>query len=136
MRYAGNSKITLNQSEQDSIGYGQFSCPVAADAAAKEESNLVPLWRYEYFGDWPNLRLYPGSGAYHTSEVSMVFGTMEDLTGDPNTVQQVAVSAYMMGAWATFARDPTKGLSDLLGWPEYNKSGEPKDCHSKFIASY
>lgn len=125
MRFAGSNQITLNSSDQASISYGEFSCPIAADANAKALSKLVPfLWRYEYFGDWPNLRLYSGSGAYHTSEVSMVFGTTADLTGEPNTPLQEVVSAYMMGVWATFARDPVDGLRVQLGWPTYNKSGE------------
>ncbi|MCJ1377664.1 hypothetical protein MMC17_000760 [Xylographa soralifera] len=124
MRYAGDNKNTLSATEQASISYGGFSCPVAADAAAKAASQLVPVWRYEYFGDWPNLRLYPGSGAYHTSEVSMVFGTAPDLSGEPDTPLQQAVSRYMMHAWAAFAKDPENGLRERLGWPVYNTSGE------------
>ncbi|OAP54757.1 hypothetical protein AYL99_11205 [Fonsecaea erecta] len=125
MRYAGNDQVTLSVTQQETISYGEFVCPIAADAAAKRAtpSELVPVWRYEYFGDWPNLRLYPGSAAYHTSEVSMVFGTSADLTGEPNTPLQDVVSRYMRHAWATFARDPMNGLREQLGWPLYNNSG-------------
>ena len=124
MRYAATDENTLNSTAQDAITYGVFDCPIAADAAAKKASKLVPsLWRYEYFGDWPNLRLYPGSDAYHTSEVPMLFGTMADLTGEPNTQLQEVVSAYMMKAWASFARDPRDGLRGELGWPRYDESG-------------
>ena len=125
MRYAGTNENTLNSTAQARITYGEFSCPIAADATAKATSKLVPsLWRYEYLCDWPNQRLHPSSGAYHTSEVSMVFGTMADLTGEPNTPLQEVVSAYMMGVWATFARDPVNGLRVHLGWPMYNKTGK------------
>ncbi|KIW25231.1 uncharacterized protein PV07_08427 [Cladophialophora immunda] len=126
MRYAGNNQITLSATQQETISYGEFVCPIAADAAVKRAiaSESVPVWRYEYFGNWPNLRLYPGSGAYHTSEVSMVFGTSADLTGEPNTPLQEIVSRYMRHAWATFARDPMNGLREQLGWPVYNNTGD------------
>ena len=50
----------------------------------------------------------------------MVYGTAPDITGIPNTPAEEAVSAYMMRAWATFADDPEKGLSERLGWPRYD----------------
>ncbi|RFU30907.1 hypothetical protein B7463_g5410, partial [Scytalidium lignicola] len=126
MRYAGNNEITLNETQQQAITFEEFTCPIAADAATKTTfgSKSVPVWRYEYFGDWPNLRLYPGSKAYHTSEVSMVFGTSELITGEPNTPLQDVVSRYMRHAWATFAKDPMNGLHKQLGWPVYNPSGD------------
>lgn len=124
-RYAGVDQITLNQTRQDEIGYGQFFCPTAVDAAAKSvalaATTNASVYRYDYFGDWPNLRLYPASRAYHTSETSMVFGTMADLSGAPSTPLQVEVSDYLQHAWTTFARDPVGGLKGL-GWPSYNQS--------------
>ena len=97
-------------------------CPTALDAATKATAFAdtdTPIYRYEYLGDWPNLRLYTGSRAYHTSETSVVFGTMEELSGDPNTELEVKVSRYMQHAWAMFARDPLHGLQSL-GWPRYD----------------
>lgn len=123
-RLAGTNTFVLNQTEQDIIGYGLFFCPVVEDAGYKSialAKTNASIYRYEYFGDWPNLRLYPGSGAYHTSETSMVFGTMADLSGDENTALQVPVSEYMQHAWTSFARDPAAGLKGL-GWPSYNGS--------------
>lgn len=49
----------------------------------------------------------------------MVFGTMEELSGGANTELQVKVSRYMQLAWATFAKDPLRGLQ-RLGWPAYD----------------
>ena len=125
LRYAGTDEITLNQTEQNAIGYGLFVCLTALDAGTKAialAKTNSSVHRYEYFGDWPNLRLYPISGAYHMSETSMVFGTMEDLSGEANTALQVTVSDCIQHAWTTFARDPVGGLKGL-GWPIYNKSG-------------
>jgi carboxylesterase type B len=108
----------MNATQEYEFGLGLFFCPTALDAYTKSQTN-ISVYRYEYFGDWPNLRLYPTSQAYHTSETSMIFGTMADISGDPNTALQVTVSDYMQHAWTTFARDPVNGLEGLY-WPEYN----------------
>ena len=112
----------LTKAAQDYIGYGLYVCPGAVEAATRANAGY-PVYRYEYMGDWPNLRLYAGSRAYHTAETSVVFGTMEDMSGDPNTELEVTVSRYMQGAWASFAKDPNKGLKNL-GWPLYNPSAD------------
>lgn len=46
-------------------------------------------------------------------------GGAQDVTGVPNTDLENWTSEYMMLAWATFARDPAKGLSKDLDWPVY-----------------
>ena len=125
LRYAGTDSFALNQTLQDAIGFGLFVCPTALDAATKAAAFAntdTPIYRYEYLGDWPNLRLYASSRAYHTSETSVVFGTMEELSGDANTDLEVEVSRYMQHAWTTFARDPLHGLQSL-GWPRYDPNG-------------
>jgi len=33
------------------------------------------------------------------------------------------ISAYIMNAWVTFAKDPADGLKHRLGWPQYNPGG-------------
>ena len=115
--FAANHTFTLSQINLFNLE--AFTCATAAETAARSEHN-VPVWRYRYFGDWPNLRLYPNSSAYHGSEIGLVFGTAEDISGLPNTAAENELSAYMMKAWATFADDPRKGLSRCLGWPVYD----------------
>ena len=115
--FAANRTFTVNQINLFNLE--AFTCPTGAATAARAAHD-VPVWRYRYFGDWPNLRLYPNSSAYHGSEIGMVYGTAPDITGIPNTPAEEAVSAYMMRAWATFADDPEKGLSERLGWPRYD----------------
>jgi cholinesterase len=85
--------------------------------------NGVKAYRYRYFGDWPNLNISYGTGAFHSAEVPMVFGNAALLTGVPNTLNEALVSAYMMGIWAAFAKDPDNALS-LAGWPTYKVDGE------------
>jgi len=99
-----------------------FNCPTARETAARAAAG-VPTWRYRYFGNWTNLELYPGSGAYHGTDISMVFGTAQDISGLPNTAAESQLSRLMMKAWATFASDPQEGLSNTMGWPKYNASG-------------
>lgn len=98
---------------------GSFTCPAATAAEARAEWN-VPVWRYRYLGEFPNVNPLPWLGAYHSSELPMVFGT-SDLLG-PNTDLEAATSKYMQGAWVAFAKDPINGLSDY-GWPIYDPEG-------------
>ncbi|KAF3479459.1 carboxylesterase [Arthroderma uncinatum] len=100
-----------------------FTCSSFREASYRAASG-VPVWRYMYFGEWPNSILYPGSGSYHGSDVSQFFGTAEDVSDDTaNTATEAKVSSYMMHALATFAADPHGGLSKL-GWPKYEKDGK------------
>jgi cholinesterase len=96
-----------------------FTC-TAGIAAQSRVENLVPAWRYRYYGDYPNLSLSPIRGAYHGSEVFQVFGSAEFVTGEPNTAVEDTVGRYIRNAWSAFAKDPYHGLSTALGWPVYN----------------
>jgi len=100
----------------------QFICP-AGDAARYRSINGVKAYRYQYFGDWPNLNISYGTGAFHSAEVPMVFGNAALLTGVPNTRNETLVSAYMMGIWTAFAKDPDNALS-VAGWPTYEVNGK------------
>jgi carboxylesterase type B len=93
------------------------------DAARVRQAAKVKVWRYRYFGEWPNLFLARGAGAYYGSEVSMVFGTSEYYTGKNDTVEQREMSEYMRGAWSAFAKDPEKGLT-TLGWPVFDENSK------------
>lgn len=83
----------------------------------------VKTWRYRYFGDWPNSYIADGAGAYHGSDIPMVFGTTEHYRNVSDTTVEAKVVKSMMGAWAAFAKDPERGLLGL-GWPEFNESSE------------
>lgn len=48
-------------------------------------------------------------GAYHQSEIPMLFGTHGNYRG-PSTEFQVAVSEAMQDAWRAFADNPLNGL--------------------------
>jgi carboxylesterase type B len=86
----------------------------------------VPVWRYRFYGDFPNTRIFSGIGAYHTSEIYPLFGTSAAVTGEAKTLSQELLGDYMRAAWAAFAKDPWNGLSLGFGWPLYNNESEYK----------
>lgn len=96
-----------------------FTCPNSYSAFHRRAQG-VPTWLYRYFGDWGNLRLYPTSGAYHGSDLEMVFGASQDVSGLPESERETLTSKHMMRAWAAFAEDPVHGL-EKLGWPMYDR---------------
>jgi carboxylesterase type B len=89
-----------------------FTCPIGERALASAANNY-PVWRYRYFGNFPNLKLStdPDSGAWHGSEVCVIFGTDEDVQHSAKrTPEEEKFEQYMRGAWAAFAKDPERGL--------------------------
>ncbi|KAH7069523.1 cholinesterase precursor [Paraphoma chrysanthemicola] len=129
-RLAGYAaRLNFTNAQWDLFAERAFTCPISYSTQYRVQYN-VPTWRYRYYGDWENLRLYnstaglgpEGSGAYHGSDLNMVFGTAEDVSGLKNTLSEDATSKYIMGAWAAFARDSEQGLTNY-GWPQYNSTG-------------
>lgn len=112
----------LSDKEWSDFNLEAFTCPTAkvADSHAKRG---IPMWRFRYMADWDNLRLYPTSGAYHGSDVSMIFGSSVAVSGLPESGQQKKLQALMMKAWAAFGDDPVTGLQTKIGWPKYDSNG-------------
>jgi len=53
----------------------------------------------------------PDSGAWHGSEVAVIFGTdMAVQNIVERTSEEENVGKYLRGAWAAFAKDPAEGL--------------------------
>lgn len=96
-----------------------FTCPVAFQANNRRENN-VPSWIWRYFGDWNNTRLYPTSGAYHGSDLHMIFGASADVSGLPVVPNQRRLTLVMQKAWYEFSNDPFDGLSSKMGWPKFD----------------
>ena len=117
----GQGKI-LPDDQWKAFNAEAFTCPTAkvADSRAKQG---VPMWRFRYLADWDNLRLYPTSGAYHGSDVTMIFGSSAAVSGLPESREQKKLKALMMKAWAAFGDDPAMGLWTVMGWPKYQSNG-------------
>lgn len=80
-----------------------FTCParfVWDDSATAG----IPAWRYFFNASFENSELVPG--AYHASEIPLVFGTYDRNNA---TKFQAQVSTAMEKAWGDFAKDPGVG---------------------------
>ncbi|KAI1863818.1 uncharacterized protein JN550_009316 [Neoarthrinium moseri] len=119
------STVELAESVWDNQQHNIWQCPTA-QRTAYSVNNGVPTWRYRWFGAFPNTILSndPPSGAYHTSELPILFGTVLQ-TVVASTPAENDISSYMRGAWAAFAKDPEKGLLSYSdGWPQYTADGD------------
>ena len=71
----------------------------------------------------------------------MIFGASQDVSGLPPSRPEVETTLQMQKAWAAFAENPSKGLSESIGWPEFNPNGESvpmkilQHCVCSFMAS-
>lgn len=67
----------------------------------------------------------PDSGAWHASELPLLFGNYPAGKVIPDvTDAERSIADYMRGAWAAFAKDPVNGLDAYQGgWPRYLPSG-------------
>jgi cholinesterase len=114
--------INTTLAQRDQFLLESSTCPNDFEARART-AHGVSVWQYRYFGDWPNTRLYPTSGAYHGTELQMLFGNSKDVSGTAPGAAQVRLTQVMQSAWVAFARDPVGGLEGI-GWPKYDLDGE------------
>jgi cholinesterase len=107
--------------EADDFMLERFTCANALQVAARTH-NSVPSWLVRYFGDFPNTRLYPESGAYHGVDLHMIFRASSDITGLPLSAEEVELSGLMQRALVAFANDPSHGLEAEMSWPRFDES--------------
>lgn len=81
-----------------------FNCP--GKQVAEDYSTTVKTWRYLFNASFPNYEPFPDAGAFHSSELPLVFGTY-NVKGA--TAQQIALSNSIMSAWTNFAKNPDRG---------------------------
>jgi carboxylesterase type B len=105
----------------------QFTCPAFLQAHGSYVAKY-PTWRYYLNATFPNLQTFANAGVYHSSEIDLIFGWHGQLPiatskGRPSPPQEVALSEFMMGAWAKFAKNPAGGP----GWSQVGSahSGRP-----------
>lgn len=102
----------------DVFNLQEFTCPAGIRANASVSAG-VPTWRYRYFGVFPNTAISTEAGAFHSAELPILFNTAPAVPDA--TAEEISIGKYMRGAWATFAKDPTNGLT-TYGWPSYSVS--------------
>ncbi|KAL2069852.1 hypothetical protein VTL71DRAFT_14531 [Oculimacula yallundae] len=97
------------------ISYAYFWCPATKSTYERLAANRK-THRFLYSGNFTNVSPEPWMGAYHSSELPLIFGT-HALNGE-STAFEEEVSEAMQDAYVAFARDPAAGL-DEVQWPAY-----------------
>ena len=118
----GQRGIT-NQVQQIAAIYTEvgFQCPCAIVANDSASAN-IPTWRYFYNGTFANINPIPGVqfGAYHASEIPIVWGTFGIYPGS-STQGEMRLSELVQNMWSTFAKNPMGGPAP--GWNEHEDGG-------------
>jgi cholinesterase len=114
------ANISLPEALLTEVMASNFACPASHRANISQTHNL-PVWRYRWFGAFPNLQLtaHPDSGAWHGEEIAVIWDTVPTTPGVPETTQEKEVATYARAAWTGFAKDPSGALKKL-GWPEWD----------------
>ncbi|KAJ4417865.1 hypothetical protein N0V82_005922 [Gnomoniopsis sp. IMI 355080] len=100
--------------------YEYFWCPTAVTTLERLANNRT-THRWFYSGNFTNISPKYWDGAYHESELPMLFGTHMDFRGN-STEFEYELSYVMQDAYAAFVKDPEHGL-DAIGWPAYQGLG-------------
>ncbi|KAL4911980.1 Alpha/Beta hydrolase protein [Aspergillus aurantiobrunneus] len=103
---------TNKPSEQaiNAMTNGVFNCPAG-----------LAVWRYRYFGVFPNLDPFTWLGSWHSSILPTLLNTA-DKYGVANTPTQNEAASFLQSILVNFARDPVHGLS-RMGFPQYDPAG-------------
>lgn len=107
---------TFNQSSSDVKTDVVFLCTAVHASQLRQNRSLI-TYRYRYDGNFNDLSPADYPGAYHASELPLIFGTYGQYHG-PSSAYEDAVSSKMQDLWLDFARDPRAGLSKA-GWSSY-----------------
>jgi cholinesterase len=128
--------VAFADSDWEELNLSSYTCPIGQRANASyiaststtstsEEEECTtsssPVWRYRFFGVFPNVNISSEAGAFHGIELQLLFGTTFSTPAD--TPAEILVEKYIQGAWTTFAKDPVNGLKSYEGgWPTYDPS--------------
>ncbi|KAI8941599.1 hypothetical protein NX059_002814 [Plenodomus lindquistii] len=110
-----------DQAFADLINLQSFHCPAVKTTQDRYAGGAL-TFRYLYDGNFSNIAPLWWAGAYHSSELPMVFGTYDIVRGEGTTFQK-EVSEKMQDYWLAFAEDPVGGLP-ALGWEVYKPGGK------------
>jgi len=93
-----------------------FRCPVKLWSDAFVSSGIKNVYRYTYGAVFADLEPpeYPSLGAYHASELPLLFGTFNRSTA---TAAEAELSQSLQAAFANFIKDPVN--SPAPNWPAY-----------------
>jgi acetylcholinesterase len=116
-----NQTFGPGQAVSDATTSRLFLCPVVQTTRDRYAANTT-TFRYLYGGNFSNIAPQPWEGAYHSSDLPLIFGTYGIARGNGTDFQR-QVSERMQDYWLAFATDPKNGLP-ASGWNAYEPSGE------------
>jgi len=80
-----------------------FRCPVKLWSDSFVSSGLKSVYRYTYGAVFPDLQPIPSRGAWHGSELPILFGTYNRSTA---TAAEIELSKSLQRAFANFVKNP------------------------------
>jgi acetylcholinesterase len=98
-----------------------FLCPADYTTKLRYQAE-AKTYRYLYAGNFSNVSPKFWEGAYHSSELPLIFGTSGIVRG-ASTDFELALSERMQDLWVAFASDVQGGL-EREGWEEYKPGGD------------
>jgi len=122
----------INETEAAAATLAFFLCPAVESVADRLAAGL-PVYRYFYAGNFTNVSPQGFLGAYHESELPLLFGTDDEFRG-PSTPLEEETSRAMQDAWLAFASAGTEGMAEV-GWPKFNfGTGEVREFGAAGVA--
>lgn len=91
----------------------------------------LQTWRYDWAGNFTNISPLPWLGAYHYSDLYMLFGTYLIAPGEI-TPLEVESSEIMQDMFVRFVQDP--GSLTAAGWPQYDTAARDGGVVARFGA--
>jgi acetylcholinesterase len=106
---------SVNQTLAEQATLSSFQCPAARSSMLREQAGRK-TYRWQYAGNFSNVSPLPWQGAYHSSDLPMLFGSHPDFRG-PSTEEEYQVSEMMQDHLLAFTKDPVSGPAQL-GWTD------------------
>ncbi|KAJ6093427.1 hypothetical protein N7486_008716 [Penicillium sp. IBT 16267x] len=94
-------------------GYEPVPWPSDPKTTAPNATAIGTTFGYQYRGNFSNISPYFWFGAFHGSEVPLLFGTYGDSRGPPTAFENELVTQCRI--FGSFARDGAEGV-EALGW--------------------
>ncbi|KAJ9165280.1 Carboxylic ester hydrolase [Coniochaeta hoffmannii] len=91
-----------------------FFCPTYKAAQARIAAGAGPVYRYLYAGNFSNVSPRPWLGAWHGSELPLVFGTDGLYRGESSELERIT-SWAMQDIWVEFVATAGRNIS-VVGW--------------------
>ncbi|KAJ7085009.1 Carboxylesterase [Mycena crocata] len=99
---------------QDAFRDWAGRCPDKLWSEAMTGVGQSSVFRYTYGAVFADLQRFPGAGAWHSSELPLLFGTFNTSTATP---EEVTWSKTFQTAVANFVKNPD--ISPATNWPKY-----------------